>query len=106
MKYLQRYQIQELKEFCKKKIFNIVSTIENKNKKEYRGRYKGYIYGIKLCSYFLSKKNYPSHRELYTHIKIQNTVIYNNFHEDTEYIEGIKFSIYDILGFLSEIKNT
>ena len=71
-KYLEPSDYRRLKDYCSNKCINIVfeqQDKENNEKSELRGKYKGYLYGMKLFSGLLRMEQRVMNYEIYNHLK-------------------------------------
>ena len=71
-KYLETYHYRKYREYCSIKCINIVfeqQGIEDDSKSKLRGKYKGYLYGMKLFNALLQRKKSIPNYEIYNHLK-------------------------------------
>lgn len=71
-KYLETYHYRKYREYCSTKCINIVfeqNDKEDNEKYSLRGKYKGYLYGMKFFSALLLRKKSVPNYEIYNHFK-------------------------------------
>ena len=96
-KYLETYDYRRLKDYCSTKCINIVYAQQDKEgneKKELRGMYKGYLYGMKLFSSLIRRKKSIMNHEIYNHLKHHRAFKTTLFGEDK--------AIYDLMNCMSD----
>jgi hypothetical protein len=95
IQYLETYHYRKYKDYCSNKCINIVLEQTDKNdteRAELRGRYKGYLYGMKLFNSLLQRGKSVTNCEIYNHLK------YHKSHCTTLY--GEKRAVCDIMNVL------
>lgn len=101
MFYVSEATLKDLNNYCKNRCQNIILDIDSTKIYYYRGRYKGYMYIIKLTHYLLLKNIKLRPNELYAFIKLQKNQIFNNYHKEQSFIQGILDSLYDCMNYIS-----
>ena len=102
-KYLETYEIKDIKNYCQNRCIKIVN--ENLNNKEhlqyFRGKYKGYLYGIKICNKILKENISLKRYELYNHLKEQKRKSLYNCNIKGGFATGLEDFFYDPMNYIS-----
>lgn len=99
-KYLETYDYLKFRDYCSNKCINIVyeqNDKEDKEKNELRGRYKGYLYAMKVFSSLYNRKKRVMNYEIYNHFK------YYKSHKSQ--LWGESKSILDVMNLISNEYN-
>lgn len=105
-RYLQFYELEDLNSYCKSRCQKIIQEHTIPKVNYYRGQYKGYTYGIKVSSNIKNKKLYITHRKLYIIFKDAKHDILAKYLSDPEFKKGLLNSLYDLMNYVSMIKDT
>ena len=102
-KYLETYHIKDIRSYCQNRCIKIVN--ENLNNKEllpyFRGKYKGYIYMIKVCNNILKQNTSLKRHELYNHLKEQKRTAMYNCKIRGGFSTGLTECFYDLMNYIS-----
>ncbi len=104
-RYLETFQVKEIREYCQNRCIKIVNEhLENKAHLAYfRGKYKTYLYMIKVCNTLLKKNIQLKRYELYNHLKTQQYKVKYDCTIPNGFGKGMIDSFYDLLNFISDI---
>ena len=72
---LYKKELEDLKKYCQIKSLYQTTHFQKETINECRGKYKGYLFGIKMCSYLISHKEDSNSVALYNHVKVQRNNI-------------------------------
>ena len=98
------HDIKKFKLYCQKKTLYQISSSNNESKELCRGRYKGYLYGVKICNYLLKKRIYITSTKVYLQIKTQRNNIMYTSTKTGDYLKGLTQSLYDLENYLSSLE--
>ena len=102
-KYLETYHIKDIINYCQSRCIKIVN--EDLNNKEllpyFRGKYKGYIYMIKVCNNILKQNTNLKRHELYNHLKEQKRTTMYNCKIRGGFSTGLTECFYDLMNYIS-----
>ncbi len=101
---LYKKELEDLKKYCQVKSLYQTTHFQKDSINECRGKYKGYLFGIKMCSYLISHKEHLNSVSLYNHVKVQRNNVYGADTKSGEYKNGLALALYDIQNYLADLK--
>lgn len=103
-KFLETYDIKDVREYCQNRCIKIVSEHLNYKKEHlpyFRGNYKGYLYGIKICNALLKQRIIIKRYQFYNHLKLQQQRARYNCTIEGGFNRGLTNSFYDLMNYVS-----
>jgi len=107
MRYLYTRHLSDLEGYCIHRCNRIINEHTQAHVWYYRGQYKGYTYVIKLVRVTKKKLTMFSgipFNEMHKNIKNARIEVGKIYHTQSDFTKGIKFSLYDCINYLNEIK--
>ncbi len=101
MYYLETYHLKYIREFCQGNCKDIINHEDKTNVELWRGKFKGFTYGISTTNYLISQVNRRTKpMELHAHFKEQQTKVQFDTYRCEEFQEGVKESILKIIEYV------
>ena len=101
MKYLDTRDLTDISNYCKSRCNKAINEHNKNNIKYYKGKYKGYMYGVTIVNHLTKNKIKITDTKLYQTIKEEKLTIQNKYIKDSDLKKGLIDSLYELMNYVS-----